>query len=151
MQYASSETCLEYMWDKSGTCTRCIRASAKPCNKAAARLSLTSTPFFFRRVQNACETHLECVQDASGMRANITLELSCTITYNLPWLLLLKFFYRLTITAILGCHLDFMTFSPWSFCVGWATPFLQLAWLLWVCITNLISVFFSVISGGHNE
>jgi len=32
-----------------------------------------------RHVRNACRMHLECVQDASGMCANVTLELSCTI------------------------------------------------------------------------
>ena len=30
-------------------------------------------------IQNLCGMHLKCMQDASGMRVNITLELSCTV------------------------------------------------------------------------
>jgi len=77
--------CLKLMQDASGTwqdvsgmCTRCIRASAKPHDKAAARRMWVPCPFFARRgcVRNACKTRLKHVKDASGTRANVTLELS---------------------------------------------------------------------------
>jgi len=61
--------------DAPGTDARRVCASVKPHNKAAARLKLTTTPDS-RRVQNACEMRLEHVQDASGTRANVPLELS---------------------------------------------------------------------------
>ena len=39
------------------------------------------------RIQNACGTRLECVQNTSGTCANINLELSCTV-YQVVWTLL---------------------------------------------------------------
>ena len=47
---------LERVRDASGMHTRCIRASTKPLNKAAARLDITATPIL-------PDTSPECMQD----------------------------------------------------------------------------------------
>ena len=62
---------------------RCIRASAKPCNKAGVRLKqVTATPFFARLGMHP-EHMLDISEMRAGTRANITLELSCTVVLTL--------------------------------------------------------------------
>ena len=51
--------CLKHVQDVSGTRTRCIRASAKPRDKAAVRTYVSATT-------DTGRTHTEHVQDASG-------------------------------------------------------------------------------------
>jgi len=68
---------------------KCICASVKLHNKAAARLTyVTAMPFCQMwdasraragHIQKACRTCLEHMQDESGTHANVTLELSCTV------------------------------------------------------------------------
>jgi len=66
-------TRLKRMQDASGTHARCVRASAKPRDKAAARRTWVPCQMGARP---------ERVWDASEMCVNITLELSCTVDTN---------------------------------------------------------------------
>ena len=73
-------------WDASGMCTRRIRTSAKPHDKAAVRRTWVPHPFFARQgyIQNAyraCVRHVwnMCRMCLGRVRINVTSELSCTI------------------------------------------------------------------------
>ena len=74
-------TRLKRVQDASGTHVRRVHASAKPCNKAATRRTRVPRPFFARRWARP-----ERVWNASETRANVTLELSCTVTLSMHWL-----------------------------------------------------------------
>ena len=53
---------------------RCVRASTKPHDKAAAKTYVSAMPLFHQTGMRP-----ECVQDASETRAKVTFELSCTV------------------------------------------------------------------------
>ena len=88
-------TRLKRVQDASGTHVRRVHASAKPCNKAATRRTRVPRPFFARRWARP-----ERVWNASETCANVTLELSCTVTSNAT----LSFSFFVTAGVIIQCN-----------------------------------------------
>ena len=82
-----SKVMFERVWNACRTRLRHMQdtsTSTRPCYKAAARHTWVPRPFFKRWgcIQNACGTCPECLWDVSETRANVTLELSCTVLLN---------------------------------------------------------------------
>ena len=96
-------THLEHVQDVSRMCVRCVwnvcethpEHARKTCPEHAQdrfvqvqnfaiklRLDLHNFHALFGQIQDTSRMRVRCVQDMSGMRANVTLELSCTVCNN---------------------------------------------------------------------